>query len=345
MTGDGHNIDSDARRIAFERQRVRIAAAAERLREQIDSAIVEGRAPDMTILDEPEPQEAILDEPEPAEPPDVAEQAEALALPGLAPVSPSAPSPRSLRSTPPWLPRALREMAARDPHGAGRLLLSLLPAHGLVEPERDLSYDLLVDEVGCLAVTLSGGEVSIDERPRPRPAGEVDFQIAASLAGLGLLLAAPRARRMLTRERAAVTPDRERARTLRLLAEAPLGLRALHAAGVRLDPMLAYRALAISIEPQWTAGRRFTLVHEVEGSAAHRCCVYVDGQRPVSVSGPSRHTNATVTVLCPPELFLPLLAGELTREAERRLVHGDIEAFTALQDWIARIEWAGAYGG
>jgi hypothetical protein len=261
------------------------------------------------------------------------------------PQAPIPPPRAALGATPPWLPRALREMTAHDPASAGRLLLSLLPAHSLIEPQRNLRYDLSIEDVGCLAVTLSDGEVSITEQPAPRPKGEVDFQISATLAGLALLLAGSRTKRLLSRERTNVTPTRERAQTLRLLAATPLGIRALHSAGVRLDPMLAYRALALSIEPQWTARHRFTLMHEVETSPSHRCCVYVDGERPVSVLGPSRHTHASVTVICPAELFLPLLAGELTRETERKLVHGDIDAFAALQDWIARIEWAGAYGG
>ena len=259
--------------------------------------------------------------------------------------APAAAQALSLRSAPPWLGRALREMATRDPQAAGRLLLALLPAHGLVEPTRNLRYDLVVEDIGCLAVTLLGGTVKIAEQLAPRATSEVDFQVNTSLAGLGVLLAAGRTKRMIARERALVIPDRDRIDTLRALAQAPLGLRALHSVGVRLDPLLAYRALTLSVEPQWTAGHRFTLLHEVQGSPAQRCCVYVDGERPVSVMRPSRHTHATVTVLCPPDLFLPLLAGELTRTEERKLVHGDVEAFTALQDWIARIEWAGAYGG
>ena len=275
----------------------------------------------------------------------VQEQGVARAQAATAVLTPTTSQVRSLRSTPPWLPRALREMATNDPQAAGRLLLALLPAHGLVEPTRNLRYDLVLEDVGCLAVTLLGGTVKIAEQLAPRATGEVDFQIDTSLAGLGVLLAAGRTRRMIARERATVIPDRDRIDTLRALAQAPLGLRALHSVGVRLDPLLAYRALTLSIEPQWTAGHRFTLLHEVEGSPARRCCVYVDGERPVSVMAPSRHTHANVTIICPPDLFLPLLAGELTLTKERKLVHGDIDAFTAFQDWIARIEWAGAYGG
>lgn len=248
-------------------------------------------------------------------------------------------------SAPPWLPRALRDMAVRDPLSAGRLLIQLLPAHGLLE-SRDLRYDLVVHDVGCLAVTLAGGRATISEQVEPRPAREVDFRLTSSLAGLGVLFGGGRLRRLLTGERVGIVPDRRRADTLRALAQAPLGLRALHSAGVRLDPLLAYRALSGSIEPQWTAPHRFTLLHEVEGSSAHRCCVYVDGERPVSVLRPSvRHNRATVTVRCPPELFLPLLSGELTRSEEGELVEGDAEALSTLQDWVARIEWSGAYGG
>lgn len=259
---------------------------------------------------------------------------------------PAAPAPKPPhRSSPPWLPRALRAMAAREPADAGRLFLSLLPAHGLVE-SRDLRYDLVLGDTGCLAVDLIAGRVTISEQLTPRPAGQVDFQVDTSLAGLGVALAGGRMRRLMTRERVRVTPDGRRLDTLRLLAQAPLGLQALHSVGVRLDPMLAYRALTASIEPQWTAGHHFTLLHEVAGSPAHRCCVHVDGERPVAVVSPvPRQFNATVLVRCPPERFLPLLGGELTRAEEQELVQGEVDPLTALQDWIARIEWSGAYGG
>lgn len=258
--------------------------------------------------------------------------------------STSAPAPKFAPS-PPWLARGLRELSVHDPVAAGRLLLQLLPAHGLVE-SRSLRYDLVVEEVGCLSVTLQDGRVEIDEQPAPRPVEEVDFRLTAPLAGLGVLLAGGRLRRLMTARRADVVPNRHRLDTLRTLAQAPLGLRALHSAGVRLDPTLAYRLLTRSFEPQWTAGHRFTLLHEVEGSPAHRCVVYVDGERPVSVLAPSsRNTQVTVVVRCEAALFVPLLCGELTHREERKLVHGNIEAFTDLQDWIARIEWTGAYGG
>lgn len=261
------------------------------------------------------------------------------------PPTPTSPAAPRFVPSPPWLSRGLRDFSAHDPVAAGRLLLQLLPAHGLVE-SRDLRYDLVVEEVGCLAVTLRGGRVEIDEQPAPRPAEEVDFRLTAPLAGLGTLLAGGRLRRRMAARRADVVPDHRRLDTLRRLAQAPLGLRALHSAGVRLDPMLAYRLLTRSFEPQWTAGHRFTLLHEVEGSPAHRCVVYVDGERPVSVLAPSsRNTQVTVVARCAPDLFVPLLCGELTHREECKLVHGNIDAFTDLQDWIARIEWTGAYGG
>jgi hypothetical protein len=248
-------------------------------------------------------------------------------------------------SAPPWLPRGLRDMALHDPEACGRLMLQLLPAHGLVE-SRNMRYDLVIEEVGCLAVMLRAGQVSIAEQLEPRPMSEVEFRLTAALADFGAVLAGGRVRRLGMGARVTVAPHRRWLESLRALAQTPLSLQELHDAGVRLDPTLAYRVLALSIEPQWTARRRFTMLHEVEGAPAHSCCVYVDGERPVSiVSPPPRQSRASVRVRCPRNLFVPLLTGELTRGDEQRLVDGDVDSFTALQDWLARIEWSGAYGG
>ncbi len=252
---------------------------------------------------------------------------------------------RGFVPSPPWLPRGLRDLSVHDPAAAGRLILQLLPAHGLVE-SRDLRYDLVVDEVGCLTVRLLDGRVTIAEQLAPLATDDVDFRLSAPLDKLGVALAGGRLRSLVATGAVRIAPDRRWLGTLRALAQAPLGLRALHSAGVRLDPLLAYRVLTRAIEPQWTAPYRFTLRHEVEGSATQRCFVYVDGERPVSVISPSgRHPQATVTVRCTPDLFVPLLTGELATGEERELVQGDSEAFSTLQDWIARIEWSGAYGG
>jgi hypothetical protein len=264
----------------------------------------------------------------------------------MPPSTPPTPQPgREFAPSPPWLARGLREMSVHDPLSAGRLLLQLLPAHGLVE-SRDLRYDLVVDEVGYLAVTLLDGQVTIQEDVTPKLEQRVDFRLTGPLAGIGILVAGGRLRRMMASARVEVAPNRRAADTLRSLAQAPLGLRALQAAGVRLDPGLAYRVLTRSVEPHWSAQHRFTLLHEVEGSPAHSCFVYVDGERPISVLNRSpRQTDATLVVRCPPSQFVPLLSGELTQGEERDLAHGDLEVLATLQDWIARIEWSGAYGG
>ena len=75
-------------------------------------------------------------------------------------------------------------------------------------------------------------------------------------------------RRRLRGEGAAPPPRR------RVLA--PGGARELARSGGRIDPDLAFRALAHAIDPRWTAGHRFRVTFELTGDPAGRWTVTVD---------------------------------------------------------------------
>ena len=115
----------------------------------------------------------------------------------------------------------------------------------------------------------------VDLGDTPRPLSEVDFQLVGDLASIARLLAAGPVRRRLGRlalrhPMARIRGDRSRFPALEHLIDAPLTLGQLHAAGVRLDPVLALTLAALMIEPEWTAGERFTIAHREPSAAVAR---------------------------------------------------------------------------
>jgi hypothetical protein len=140
-----------------------------------------------------------------------------------------------------WFPRAFRRLAVEDAREAGRLLLQLLPAQGLVWPE-DVAYTLNVAETGFLSVTVSGETTTV------QPLLSLDLTQAPALrTNLAGLARTVTARRGWGRIGARVSGARGTLRPLRALAQAPLSLRDLERQGVELDPALLRRLRALDV--------------------------------------------------------------------------------------------------
>jgi hypothetical protein len=140
-----------------------------------------------------------------------------------------------------WFPRAFRQLAVEDPREAGRLLLQLLPAQGLVWPE-DVAYTLNVAETGFLSVTVSGETTTV------QPLLSLDLTQAPALrTDLAGLARTVTARRGWGRIGARVSGARGTLRPLRALAQAPLSLRDLERQGIELDPALLQRLQAVDV--------------------------------------------------------------------------------------------------
>ncbi len=91
---------------------------------------------------------------------------------------------------------------------------------------------------------MSSATAQVDLGDTPRPLYEVDFQLVGDLASIARLLAAGPVRRRLGRLAlrhpvGRIRGDRSRFPAVEHLIDAPLTLGQLHAAGVRLDPVLA----------------------------------------------------------------------------------------------------------
>jgi hypothetical protein len=251
----------------------------------------------------------------------------------------AAPAPPGLPAGPPapWLPAALRRLAQEDPAAAGRMLVGMLPAQGLVT-QRALHYDLVLAGRGCIGVDVGSHGTTVRPQGAPRSRRDVDFRVSADEAGLARLLLGRRG----LRRRARVRGSRRRLRELRHLASEPLALRDLGAAGALLDPALALQLAALAIDPAQTAGHRFTIAHTpLAGSPADAWLRVQDGDRPLVLATRPGESPAT-TIRSTRGAILPLLAGIAPPPGEAATIDGDPAPIALLRTWIAATEFPGA---
>ncbi|MDQ6605681.1 MAG: hypothetical protein M3Z06_03945, partial [Actinomycetota bacterium] len=276
--------------------------------------------PDEPVPDEPVPDEPVPDGPasEPAAPRPAPSPAAAVvveperfsaALTRLreavpAEAGPPDPAPRpaaSPREPPPrgpaaWLPDVFRQLAREDPATAGQLVLELLPAQGTVHPQ-PIAYDLELPGQTCIQLTLDADALKL-ELGRRRPPSEVRFAVTGDPASLARMLAVGRLGRRLRRGLPKVTGDRHGLEALDALVRAPLSLRQLHDAGVRLEPRLALEVVARMIDPRWTSESRFAIGYRPPDNEPVVYLEVGDGE------------SAKVSDVVAPDLVAGVIAGE-----------------------------------
>jgi hypothetical protein len=244
---------------------------------------------------------------------------------------------RATVSDTPWFPRAFRRLAGEDPTAAGRLFLQLLPAQGLVWPE-DVKYRIEVAETGTLAIDVRAGTATVlpllESSSMPN-AGEPALR--TDLAGLARTVAG---RRGWSRVGARIAHSRNRhLRPLRALAAAPLQLSDLERTGVRADPVLLLRLLALAIDPAWTAQETFTLACRWSGQGSVRSCyIHVFESAPVAVTNAPPLGRVTATLSCAPDDLLDILLGDIALGDSSAQVSGDHAAFTSLLEWFQQVD-------
>jgi hypothetical protein len=240
----------------------------------------------------------------------------------------------------PWLKPVFRTLTRRDPATAGRLVLALLPAQRAADPH-PVAYDLVLGDLATAHVTVSSSATEVALNDTPRPMSEVDFRVTGDLAGTARLLVAGRARRLIARRLhvgrrlARVQGDRDRLEALEALIAAPLTLRQLSAAGVRLDPALAFTLAELMIEPGWTAGERFTIGHRESPASAPGAYLHIrDGKPPLATSEAPHGPVATV-IACAADELVPVLAGE---PGAAFSIEGEQRHLTLVQQWLDRAQ-------
>jgi len=253
---------------------------------------------------------------------------------------PSAPSAEQpARPVKPWLGKAFRTLVGRDAAFAGRLLLALLPAQRAADPH-PVAYDLVLGDLATARVTVSSATEQVDLSDAPRPPFEVDFQLVGDLASIARLLAAGRIRRRLGRlplggRLARVRGDRARLGALEHLLDAPLTLGQLRAAGVRLDPLLALTLAAVMIEPDWTAGERFTIAHREPPAPAPDAYLHVRGANAPLAGAEPPHGPVATQILCPADDLLAVLAGAPGAAFQ---LAGEERRLTLVRQWLDRAQ-------
>jgi hypothetical protein len=223
---------------------------------------------------------------------------------------------------------------AQDASAAGRLVLALLPAQRAADPQ-PVAYDLVLSDVLVAHVTSDSLAVHVERDATARPRSEVDFQLVGDLASVARLLRAGRLRRRLRippGRIARVRGDRRRLTAIDRLIDARLTLGGLHAAGVRLDPMLAFTLAALMIEPGWTAGERFTIGHRDPAVTTPDAYLHIRDGRPPLASAEPPHGPVASVLVCSEEDLLRGLAGP---DAE---VAGEERPFALLRQWLDRAQ-------
>ena len=239
-------------------------------------------------------------------------------------------------SVSPWLAHVFAALAERDRSTAGRLLLALLPAQGLVSP-RPLAYDLVLEGLGCVRVSVDRPEhaATIELTDAPRPTNEVQFALSSDPASLAALVASGSLRRRFGRRRVRITGDRRAASALLDLVQTPVTLGDLVGAGVRVDPWLALTMVSMMVDPAWTRGERFSVAFQAPESLSPGPQLHVrDGRRP-TVSETRLSVGPQTRIVCADERLLQVLAGEHGGAVE---VRGETRPLALLQRWIERAQ-------
>jgi hypothetical protein len=257
------------------------------------------------------------------------------------PEPPPEPAPRSETSGPaddrpakPWLGETFRRLAAQDASAAGRLVLALLPAQRAADPQ-PVAYDLVLSDVLVAHVTSDSLAIHVEHDATARPASEVDFRLVGDLASLARLLKAGRVRRRLhvpPRRMARVRGDRRRLAALDRLIDARLTARELHAAGVRLDPLLSFTLAAVMIEPAWTTGERFIIGHREPAAAAPDAYLLIRDGRPPLASAEPPHGPVATLLEGPADEALGALVGATGAHV------GEETPLALLRQWLDRAQ-------
>jgi hypothetical protein len=119
-------------------------------------------------------------------------------------------------------------------------------------------------------------------------------------------------------------------RPLRRLAKTPLPWERLAAAGVTLDANLAYRWIALAVDPKWTRGERFTIAHVPQEDPDRPWFVRADDGRPLTVTAAEPRDRPAAEVHCPDAGLAAFLAQAVDHPAR---VTGDAGAVALLLAW------------
>ncbi len=164
--------------------------------------------------------------------------------------------------------QSLLRMAEREPELAGRMVMTALPA-AAANVRGNLDYRLVLDGLGAYHVSIDDGHAQvIEEHAAGATAanGGPDFTLQTSPEVFARMAAGASPLRLMLTGQLRIRGKRRRALRLRKLG-GDLTMRDVTRAGIDPDPDLLYRALPYALDPEWTAGHRFTLQYVIEGDS------------------------------------------------------------------------------
>jgi hypothetical protein len=227
------------------------------------------------------------------------------------------------------------KLAHDDPTTAGRVIAALLPAQAAAL-SNPLDYDLTIDEVGTLSVTVAGTWTHVKPLEAPRPRGEADFHLTADALTLAELVAGVPRHIGRLRGPARFRGNGRRAKLLKALAGADLSVSEAVRAGATLTPRLVYKALSYAVHPSWTRGEHFTVAQQITGGETWYLTARDGAGLAVSQQPPDEGVDATVTMT--QDAFRLLLRGEQPPRGQRPSVRGDRRAVARMKAWADRAQ-------
>ncbi len=106
-------------------------------------------------------------------------------------------------------------------------------------------------------------------------------------------------------------------------------------AELRLEPGLSLVLAAVMIDPQWTAGERFTIAYELPAGGPPGPYLAVDDGKPVTVSADAEGASVATVVSCPADLLIAVLAGRRGPDAR---ITGEERPVELVEGWLERAQ-------
>ncbi len=240
-----------------------------------------------------------------------------------------------------WLGDAMRRLATADPVLAGRAMTQLLAAQGEVI-DGEVSYDLVVEDFSCHAVTVSQDEVLVQRIRDCGPLAGRRARIETDLYGLGLLAQDARLPRFARRSRVRTSGHlaRQALAALKALATARIGLQELISCGARVEHEVLLSLVAAAIPTDWTIGHAFTIAFEDAAADVEHPSTFVrinDGGA-LSVNSTLPLDVPVAMVRCTVDALPLALLGSQPRDGASAKLTGDRSGVMLLQGWVQRLE-------
>jgi hypothetical protein len=90
------------------------------------------------------------------------------------------------------------------------------------------------------------------------------------------------------------------------------------------------------IEPEWTAGERFTIAHRGPPAPSSDAYLHVRSANPPLAATEPPHGPVATVIVCPPDDLLAVLAGDPSASLR---IEGDGRPLTLARQWLDRAQY------